>query len=154
MHAWTVDGEIRLGIPQSGLGRDHLKSREGSAVEVCTVWGASKGQEECTLAVRVRSMRKECGEAEEEGGGLEGAMEKKVNRLVRPGPVREAIMAPWRLDSAGRPPNAVEVMVEVEAALGTVLGAETPTEGFRRPVSRQRAGAVIAGDSRAGTGGV
>ena len=45
-------------------------------------------------------------------------------------------MVPWRLDNAGRPPN---VVVEVEAALGTVLGAETPAEGFRRPVSRQRA---------------
>ena len=51
-------------------------------------------------------------------------VEKKVSRLVSPGPVREAIMVPWRLDSAGRPPN-VEVMAEVEAALGTMLGAAT-----------------------------
>ena len=44
--------------------------------------------------------------------------------------MREAIMVPWRLGSADRPPN-VEVMAEAEAALGTVLGAATPTEGFR-----------------------
>ena len=80
-------------------------------------------------------------------------MEKKVSRLGKPGPVREAIVVPWRLDSAGRPPN-VEVMAEVEAALGTVLGAETPAEWFRGLVSRQGAGAVIAGGSWAGTGRV
>ena len=66
---------------------------------------------------------------------VEAAMEKKVSRLVKPGPVREVIMVPWRLDEAGRPPN-VGVMAEVEAALGTVLGAATPTEGFKRLVSR------------------
>ena len=48
------------------------------------------------------------------------AVEKKVSSLMRAGPVREAIMVPWRLDEAGRPPN-VGVMSEVEAALGTVL---------------------------------
>ena len=37
------------------------------------------------------------------------------------------------------------VMAEVEAALGTVLGAATPAEGFRRLVSRQSTGAVTAG---------
>ena len=50
--------------------------------------------------------------------------------------VREAIMVPWRLDSGGRahrPPN-VEVVAEVEAALGAVLDAETSTEGYRRLV--------------------
>ena len=52
-------------------------------------------------------------------------------------------MVPWRLGSAGTPPN-VEVVVDVGAALGTVLGAETPAKGFRRLVSRQRAGALIA----------
>ena len=81
---------------------------------------------------------------------VEGTVEKKVSRPVEPGPVRETIMVPWRLDNAGRPPN---VEVVVEAALGTVLGAETQTEGFRRLVSRQRAGAVIAGGSITGTGG-
>ena len=40
-------------------------------------------------------------------------------------------MVPWRLDGAGRPPN-VEVMAEVGAALGTVLGAATPAEESRR----------------------
>ena len=41
---------------------------------------------------------------------------------MKPRPVREAIMVPWRLDSNGKPPN-IEVVVEVEAALGIVLGA-------------------------------
>ena len=45
------------------------------------------------------------------------------------------------MDEAGRPPN-VGVMAEVGAALGTVLGAATPAEGFRRLVSRQSTGAV------------
>ena len=58
-------------------------------------------------------------------------------------------MVPWRLDSAGKPPN-VEVVAEVEAALGTVLGAETPAEGFRR----LEAGVVIARGSWADTGRV
>ena len=70
---------------------------------------------------------------------------------MKPGPVREAIMVPWRLDVTGRPPN-VEVMAEVEAALGTVLGAATPAEGFKRLVSRQSTGAATAGGSWAGVG--
>ena len=49
---------------------------------------------------------------------MEAAVGKEVGRLVKPGPVREAIMVPWRLDKTGRPPN-VGVMAEVEAALGT-----------------------------------
>ena len=28
---------------------------------------------------------------------VEAAVEKKVSRLIKPGPVREAIMVPWRL---------------------------------------------------------
>ena len=60
---------------------------------------------------------------------MEAAVEKKASRLVKPGLVREAVIVPWRLDDAGRPPN-VEVMAEVEAALGTctvpVMGAATP----------------------------
>ena len=80
------------------------------------------------------------------GKEVEGAVEKKVSRLIKPGPVSEATMAPWGLGSAGRPPN-VEVMAEVGAALGTVLGAETSADGFRRLVSRQRAGTMIAGGS-------
>ena len=78
---------------------------------------------------------------------VEAAMEMKVSRLVKPGPVREAIMAPWRLDGADRPPD-VEVMAEVEAALGTMLGAASPTEGLRRLVTRQGTGPVVAGGSR------
>ena len=58
---------------------------------------------------------------------------------------------PWRLDEAGRPPN-VEVMAEVETALGTVLGAATPTEGFRRLMSRQITGGVTTGGSWDGVG--
>ena len=53
---------------------------------------------------------------------MEAAVEKKVSRLVKPGPVREAIMVPWRLDDAGRPPNVgVMAEVELEAALGTLI---------------------------------
>ena len=44
-------------------------------------------------------------------------------------------MVPWRFDKTGRPPN-VGVMVEMEAALGTVLDAATPAEGLKRLVSR------------------
>ena len=89
------------------------------------------------------------------GEGVEGAVEEKASRLVKPGPVpvREAIMVPWELGSAGKPPN-VEAVTEVGATLGTVCGAEAPAEGFRRLVSRQRAGALIVGGSGAGTGRV
>ena len=52
---------------------------------------------------------------------------------------------------AGRPPN-VEVVAEVEAALGTVLGAATPAEGFRRLVTRQCTAEVTTGGSWAGAG--
>ena len=82
---------------------------------------------------------------------MEAAVGKEVGRLVKPGPVREAIMVPWRLDKAGRPPN-VGVMAEVEAALGTVLGAEAPAEGFRELVSRQSTGTETGGGSWAGVG--
>ena len=56
------------------------------------------------------------------------AVERKVGRLMKPGPVKEAIMVPWRLDNDGRPPD-IGVVVEVEAAIGTVLGVATPAEG-------------------------
>ena len=85
--------------------------------------------------------------------GWPGAVEEEVSKLVKPRPVGEATVVYWRLDSARRPPN-VEVMAEVEAALGTVLGAETPAEVFKRLVSRQRAGAVVARGSWASTGRV
>ena len=96
----------------------------------------------CTDA-RVVEVRKE----------VEAAVERKVSRLVKPGPVKESIMVPWRLDSEGRPPD-IGVVVEVEAAIGTVLGAATPAEGYRRLVSKQEAGSLIAGGSRLGTTGV
>ena len=83
--------------------------------------------------------------------GVEAAAEKKASRLVEPGPMREATRVPWRLDETGRPPN-VGVVAEVEAALGTVLGAATPTEGSRWLVSRQSTGAEAAGGSWAGAG--
>ena len=54
-------------------------------------------------------------------------------------------------EAVRRPPN-VGGMAEVEAALGTVLGAATPAEGFRGLVSRQSTGAVTAGGSWAGVG--
>ena len=53
-----------------------------------------------------------------------------MSRLVRPGLVREAIMVPWKLGKTGRPPN-VGLMAEVEAALGTVLGAENQMMEWR-----------------------
>ena len=117
---------------------DHLTDAERIVVSKCALCGKeAKGRRnehllfECTAASVVK-LRMEA----------EKAVEKKVSRLVKPGPVREAIMVPWRLDWAGRPPN-VEVMAEVDAALGTMLGAETPAEGFRRLVSRQSTGATI-----------
>ena len=42
----------------------------------------------------------------------------------------------------------------MEAAIGTVLGAATPAEGYRRLVSKQEAGSLVAGGSRLGTVGV
>ena len=126
---------------------DHLTDAERIVMSKCALCGKeAKGRRnehllfECT-APGVVELRKE----------VEEAVEKKVSRLVKPGPVREAIMVPWRLDKAGRPPN-VEVMAEVEAALGTVLGAETPAAGFRKLVSRQSTGADTAGGSWAGVG--
>ena len=62
-------------------------------------------------------------------------------------------MVPWRLDSEGRPPD-IGVVVEVEAAIGTVLGATTSAEGYRRLVSKQETGSLIASGSRSGTTGV
>ena len=99
---------------------DHMTDAERTVLSKCALCGGmamAKGRRdehllfECTAASVVK-LRAE----------VETAMEKEVSRLVKPGPVREAIMVPWRLDGAGRPPN-VEVMAEVEAALGTVLGA-------------------------------
>jgi hypothetical protein len=72
---------------------------------------------------------------------------------VKPGPVKESIMVPWRLDSEGRPPD-IGVVAEVEAAIGTILGAATPAEGYRRLVRNQEAGSLIAGGSRTGTTGL
>ena len=112
---------------------DHLTDAERTVVSRCALCGEeAKGRRnehllfECTSA-NVVKLRK----------GVEAAVEKKVSRLVKPGPVREAIMAPWRLVEAGRPPNA-GVMAEVEAALGTVLGAATPAEGFKTWLSNTR----------------
>ena len=75
---------------------------------------------------------------------VEAVVERKVGRLVEPGPVKEAIMVPWRLDSEGRPPE-IGVVVEMEAAIGTVLGVATPAEGYRRLVCKQETGRLIAG---------
>jgi hypothetical protein len=52
---------------------------------------------------------------------IEEMVEKEVSRLVRPGPVREAILVPWRLDDEGRPPD-VGQLEEVEAIIGVVSG--------------------------------
>ena len=60
---------------------------------------------------------------------VEAAVERKVGRLVKPGPVEEAIMVPWRLDNEGRSPDT-GVVVEVEAVIGTALGAAAPAEGY------------------------
>ena len=61
--------------------------------------------------------------------------------MVKSGQVEEAIMVPWGLGSSGRLPN-IKVVVEVEAAIGTVLAA-TPTKGYRRLVTKQKAGWLI-----------
>ena len=123
---------------------DHLTDAERTVMSKCALCGKEeKGRRnahllfEC-IAASVVKLRRE----------MEAAVEKKVSRLVKLGPVREAIMVQWRLDEAGRPPN-VGMM---EAALGTLLGAATPAEGFRRLVSSQSTGAVTARGSRAGVG--
>ena len=59
-------------------------------------------------------------------------------------------MVPWRLGGGGRPPD-IGVVVEVEAAIGTVLGAATPAEGYRRLVDKQETVRIIAGCNRSGT---
>ena len=89
----------------------------------------------------------------EVGKEVKVAGERRASRLVKPGPVKESVTVPWRLDNEGRPPN-IGVVIEVEAAIGTVLGAATPAEGYRRLVSKQEAGSLIAGDSRSSTVGV
>ena len=126
---------------------DHLTDAERTVVAKCALCGEeARGRRnehllfECTAPSVVR-LRQE----------VEAAVEKKVSRLVKPGPVREAIMVPWRLDKAGRPPN-VGVMAEVEAALSTVLGAEVPAEGYRKLLTRQSTAAETGGGSWAGAG--
>ena len=126
---------------------DHLTDAERTVVTKCALCeeeARCRRNEhplfECTAPSVVR-LRQE----------VEAAVEKKVNRLVKPGPVREAIMVPWRLDKAGRPPN-VGVMAEMEAALGTVLGAEVPAEGYRKLLTRQSTAAETGGGSWAGAG--
>ena len=126
-----------------------LTEAEKGVLSKCALCGQCAGGRrnehllfKCTDA-RVVEVRKEA----------EAAIERKVGRLMKPGPVKEAIMMPWRLDSQGRPPD-IGVVVEVKAAIGNVLGAATPAEGYRRLVGKQEAGRLIAGGSRAGTTGV
>ena len=128
---------------------DHLTDAERSVMSRCALCDEeAKGRRnehllfECT-STSVVKLRKEA----------EAAVEKKVSRLAKPGPVREATMVPWRLDEAGRPPN-VGIAAEAEAALNTVLGAATPAEGFTRLVSRQSTGAATVGGSWAEVGAV
>ena len=109
---------------------DHPTDAERTVMSKCALCGEEeKGRRnehllvECTAASVVK-LREE----------VEAAVEKKVSRLVKLGPMREVIMVPWRLDEADRPPNG-GVMTEVDATLDTVLGAATPAEGFRRLVS-------------------
>ena len=104
---------------------DHLTDAERTVVAKCALCEEeARGRRnehllfECT-APGVVKLRQE----------VEAAVEKKVSRLVKPWPVREAIMVPWRLDKAGRPPN-VGAMAEVEAALSTVLGAEVSCKSY------------------------
>ena len=80
---------------------DHLTDAERTVVAKCALCGeGARGRRnehllfECT-APSVVKLRKE----------VEAAVEKKMSRLVKPGPVRDAIMVPWRLDKAGIPPN-------------------------------------------------
>jgi hypothetical protein len=126
---------------------DRLTDAERTVVAKCALCGEeAKGRTnehllfECT-AINVMKLRKE----------VEAAVEKKMSRLVKPGLVREAIMMHWRLDKTGRPPT-VGMTAEVEATLGTVLGVETPAEGFRKLVTRQSTGAAADGGNWAGVG--
>ena len=129
---------------------DHLTDAKRTVVAKCALCGEeAKGKRnehllfECTAASVVK-LREE----------VEAAVEEKVSRLVKSGPIREAIRVPWRPGKAGRPPN-MGLMAEVEAALpalGTVLGAVTSTEEFRKLVSRQSTSAATAGCSWAGVG--
>ena len=82
---------------------------------------------------------------------VKAAVEKRVSRPVKPGPMREVTMVPWRLGKTGRPPN-VGVVAEVEVAQCTVLGVATPAEGFRRLVPRQSTGAETTGGNWVGDG--
>ena len=74
---------------------DCLTDAERIVMSKCALCGKeAKGRRnehlpfECT-APNVVKLREE----------VEAAVEKKVSRLVKPGPMREAIMMPWRLDS-------------------------------------------------------
>ena len=85
-----------------------LTDAERAVVAKCALrGGGAKGRGnghllfECT-APSVVALRKEVG----------AAVGEEVGRLVEPGPVRGAIMVPWRLGKAGRPPT-VGVMAEV-----------------------------------------
>ena len=76
---------------------DHLTDAERTVMAKCALCGEeAKGRRnehllfECTAASVVK-LRKE----------VEAAVEKKVRRLVKSGPVREAIMVPWMLDKTG-----------------------------------------------------
>ena len=105
---------------------DHLTDAERAVVSKCALCGEeAKGRRnehllfECTAASVVK-LREE----------VEAVVWEEVGRLVKPGLVRGAMMVPWGLGEAGRPPN-VEAMTEVEAALGTVLSAAIPGRGVQ-----------------------
>ena len=72
---------------------DHMTDAERTVLSKCALCGEeAKGRRnehllfECT-AGSVAKLKKE----------VEAAVEEKMSRLVKPGPVREAIMVPWRL---------------------------------------------------------
>ena len=80
---------------------DHLTDAERTVVSRCALCGEEAEDRrnehllfECTSASVVK-LRKE----------VEAAVEKNVSRLVKPGPMREPMMVPWRLDNAGVTPN-------------------------------------------------
>ena len=77
---------------------DHMTDAEITVLSECALCGEeAKGRRnehllfECAAGSVVK-LRKE----------VEAAVEKKVGRLVKPGPMREAIMVPWRLDGTCR----------------------------------------------------
>ena len=139
MHMWlTEDVQVNRAT--------RLTEAEKGVLSKCALCG------QCAVGRRNEHLLRRCTDARvlEVRKEEEAAVERKVGRLVKPGPIKEAIMMPWRLDNEGRSPD-IGVVVKLEAAIGTVLGAATPAEGYRRLVGKQETGKLIASGSKSGT---